>query len=313
MERIIKKKQIIFEYFMLLFGSVIMALGIGVFLVDAKVVPGGVSGLSMAIHYFSGGTLPVGILMWVLNVPLFFWGIKELGKTFGLRTFFSFTTNSFFIDFFRGDSWIPGFNWVRLQDMQAVQQLLMHDFFFLILLGAVFMGAGLGIIFKFKGTTAGSDIVASIMQKHYGMKPGQAIMIIDFFVISLAGIIIAWKGLSVDKSALLLTLYAFFLLYLSSQIIDVIIDGFDYARQAFIMSNKSSEIGEAIVHELRKGATAIKSRGLYLNVDREVIMTVVSLKDIQRLQELVKDIDPDAFMIINNVHEVLGEGFRRRI
>lgn len=304
-------KQVFFEYIMITLGSVIMAIGIGVFLVDGKVVPGGVSGLSMAVHYLSGYTISVGILMWVFNIPLFFWGLKELGGTFGFRTFWAFSTNSFFIDFFRGE--IPFIKGIALQKHPAITALLKDDFFFLIFIGAALLGIGLGIIFKFKGTTAGSDIVASIMQKRMGIKPGQAIMIIDFFVITFAGLVIGLKGLSPDKSAIVLTFYALFLLFFSSKIIDVIIDGFDYARAAFIISNKHVEIGDAITHELRKGATAIKSRGIYLNVDREVIFTVVSLKDIGRLTELVKNIDPDAFVIINNVHEVLGEGFRRRI
>ncbi len=311
MEKIKFHKELILEYFFLSLGAAIMAAGIGIFLVDAKVVPGGVSGLSMAIHYLSGSKIPVGLLMWVLNVPLFFWGIKELGKTFAFRTFYSFTLNSFFIDLFRGD--VPGLRFIRFQDHQAVQELLKQDFLFLILLGAVLLGVGLGIIFKFKGTTAGSDIVASIMQKHFGIKPGQAIMIIDFFVITFAGLVIGLKGLSPEKSAVTLTLYAFFLLFVSSKLIDVIIDGFDYARAAFIVSNKSQEIGDAIINNLRKGATAFKTRGLYYNIDREVIYTVVSLKDMTKLIELVKSIDPDAFVTIHNVHEVLGEGFRRRI
>lgn len=311
MEKIKFHKQLIFDYMFLTLGAALMALGIGIFLVDAKVVPGGVSGLSMAVHYLSDSKIPVGLLMWAFNVPLFFWGIKELGKTFALRTFYSFSLNSFFIDLFRGD--IPGLGFIRLQDHPSILELMKQDFFFLILLGAVLLGVGLGIIFKFKGTTAGSDIVASIMQKRWGMKPGEAIMIIDFFVITLAGIIIGVKGLSVDKNALTLTLYAFFLLFVSSKLIDVIIDGFDYARAVYIMSNKSNEIGEAVINNLRKGATAFKTRGLYLNIDREVIYTVVAIKDVAKLMDLVKEIDPDAFVTITNVHEVLGEGFRRRI
>ena len=100
-----KRVKIAIEYFAIAFGAAIMAIGIGVFLVDAKVVPGGVSGLSMAVHYLTG--LQVGLLIWILNIPLYIWGVKELGKEFGVRTFFGFTLNSFFIDFFRGD--VPGF------------------------------------------------------------------------------------------------------------------------------------------------------------------------------------------------------------
>ncbi len=309
-KRLLRKHPIV-DYIAITFGSIIMAIGIGVFLVDAKVVPGGVSGLSMAIHYLTNNTVPIGLMIWILNVPLYIWGVKELGKRFGVRTFYGFTINSFFIDFFRGS--VPGFRFIRLQDTPTVQDLLHNDFFFLILIGAVLIGIGLGLIFKFKGTTAGSDIVAAILQKKYGIKPGQAIMIIDFLVIASAGLVIGLKDLSPDRPALSLTLYALFLLFVSARIIDMIIDGFDYARAAYIISDKYKEISLAIKNDLSRGSTALQSRGVYRNIEREVIFTVVPLKELSTLIELVKDIDPNAFVIINNVHEVLGEGFRRRI
>jgi uncharacterized membrane-anchored protein YitT (DUF2179 family) len=305
------KKQVVIDYAAITIGAILMSIGIGIYLVDARVVPGGVSGLSMAIHYLSNNTIPVGAMIWILNLPLYIWGVKELGKTFGARTFYGFTLNSFFIDFFRGD--VPGFHFIRLQDTQTVHDLLKNDFFFLILIGAVLLGVGLGIVFKFKGTTGGSDIVAAIMQKRFGVKPGMAIMIIDFAVILLAGFIIEIKNLSPNRPAFALTLYAFFLLFVSARIIDAIIDGFDYARAVYIISDKYAEIGEKIMNEISRGATAIKSRGLYKNVEREVIVTVVTLKELSTVTQLIKNIDPEAFIIINNVHEVRGQGFRKRI
>ncbi len=304
-------KYPIIDYIAITIGAALLALGIGVFLVDAKVVPGGASGLAMAVYYLTNGAIPVGVLVWVINIPLYIWGVKELGKRFGIRTFYGFTINAFLIDFFRGD--VPGFSSIRLQDSQTVRDLFQNDFLFFILIGAVLIGVGVGIIFKFKGTTAGSDIVAAIMQKKYGLKPGQAIMIVDFFVIALAGFIIDVKGLSPDRPALSLTLYALFLLFVASRIIDVIIDGFDYARVAYIISDKYLEIEEALMKNFSRGATAIKSRGLYKNVEREVIFTVVTRREVNILIDMVNEIDSKAFVIINNIHEVLGEGFRRRI
>jgi len=305
------KKYPVIDYFFITLGAALMGMGIGVFLVDARVVPGGASGLAMAIHYLSGGTIQVGLMIWLINVPLYIWGLKELGKSFGVRTFVGFTLSSFFIDFFRGD--IPGFASLKLQETAAIQDLLHNDFLFLIIIGAVLLGVGIGMIFKFNGTTAGSDIVAAIMQKRFGFKPGQAIMLIDFFVIALAGLVIDLKDLSPDRPALTLTLYAVFLLFISSRLIDVVIDGFDYARVAYIISDRNREIADALTKNMTRGATAIKSRGLYKNIEREVIFTVVTLKEVGKLTSLIKEIDPDAFVIINNVHEVLGKGFRRRI
>lgn len=304
-----KHNHPILDYLAITFGAAIMAIGIGVFLVDAKVVPGGVSGLSMSVHYLTG--LPVGLMIWVFNIPLYLWGIKELGKEFGVRTFYGFTLNSFFIDFFRGD--IPGLNFIRLQDTSTIKNLQQSDFLFLILIGAALIGLGLGIIFKFRGTTGGSDIVAAIMQKKFGIKPGMAIMITDFFVIIIAGFVINIKGLATDRSAITLTFYALFLLFVSSRIVDAIIDGFDYARSVNIISDKNEEIARAIMDDLSRGATAIKARGLYRNIDREILTTVVTLKELSKLLGIIKQVDSKAFVTIGNVHEVMGEGFRRRI
>ncbi len=306
-----KLRNQIRDYVAITIGAFIMAVGIGAFLVDAKVVPGGVSGLAMTVHYLTDYKIPVGLLMWIFNIPLFLWGLKVLGGRFGLRTFVGFTLNSLFIDLIRGN--IPGFRFIKMQESTAIQDMYQHDFILAILFGAALLGIGLGIIFKFRGTTAGSDIVAAIMQKRMGVKPGQAMMLIDFFVITAAGFVIHFKSLSEFKPALSLTLYAFILLFISARIIDVIIDGMDYARAAVIISPRYKEIADIIMDELSRGATALHGQGLYTNADRQVIFTVITRKETTQLTDIVKEIDPDAFVIINNVHEVLGAGFRRRV
>jgi len=242
---------------------------------------------------------------------LYLWGLKELGKRFGVRTFIGFTLNSFFIDLVRGQ--IPGLRFIALQNYPGIRDMFEHDFILSVVFGAVLLGVGLGIIFKFRGTTGGSDIVAAIMQKRYGWKPGMAIMFIDFFVVLTAGIVIHYKGIAATKPAFTLTLYAFILLFVSSRLIDVIIEGMDYAKAAIIVSPKYNEIAEVILKEMSRGATALHGRGLYTNAEREVLYTVITRRETMFLTDLVKDIDPEAFIVINNVHEVLGEGFRRRI
>ena len=298
------------EYLGIAFGAIIMSLGIGVFLVDAKVVPGGISGIGMAVYYLTDGAISIGLTVWLLNVPLYIWGVKVLGKRFGIRTFYGFSVNAFFIDFFRGD--IPGFSSMRLQDSQTVQNLLEHDFLFLILIGGALLGIGLGIVFKNKGTTGGIDIIVAIIHKKFQTKQGMAFLVIDIAIIAFAGLAIEYKSLPMDKPTLLLVLYALFLGVVSARIIDIIIDGFDYARQAYIVSDKNSEIAKKIMSDLSRGATAIKTRGLYKDIDREMITTIVTLKELGKLTDIIKEIDPNAFVVIHNVHEVLGEGFRRR-
>lgn len=298
------------DYTGIVVGSALMGLGIGVFLVDAKVVPGGVSGLAMALHYLSSGKLPVGTMMWLMNLPLFFWGIKELGKEFGVRTFVGFTLSSLWVDFFRGE--LPLVKGFALQNTTTIYNLMENDFLFLVLWGAVLLGVGLGVIFKFRATTGGSDIVAAIFQKRWQAKPGQVIMVVDFFVIVFAGIILAVMDQPLQRPAMVLTLYAFFLLFISGSLIDIIIDGFNYARAAIIISEKNDEIAKVIMANMDRGVTALKGRGVYTDKDKEVIFTVLHRKEVGALKELVREIDPKSFVIINDVHEVLGEGFRRR-
>ncbi len=307
----LNEKGIWRDYFFIVLGSAIMGLGIGVFLVDAKVVPGGVSGLSMTVHYVSGGKIPVGIMMWVFNIPLYIWGVRELGRQFGARTFIGFTLSSFFVDFFRGQ--FPLIGGIPLHNLPSVINLVNNDFILAVLCGGVLLGFGLGIIFKFRGTTAGSDVIAAVLQKRFGIKPGQTFMIVDFFVITLAGFVIHQKGISVDRPALTLTLYAFILLFVSSRIVDVIIDGFDYARSATIISQKTDEIANYVLENLSRGGTAFYGKGLYLKQDRQIIYTVLGRHEMAKLVGKIKEIDPNAFIIVNNVHEVLGEGFRPRI
>src|SRR3989304_4423514 len=111
MNKILYKPKPVIDYLAIAIGAAIMAIGIGIFLVDARVVPGGVSGLSTALYYLTAGAVPIGLMIWIFNLPLFIWGVKELGKEFGLRTFYGFTLNSIFIDLFRGD--IPGLEFIR--------------------------------------------------------------------------------------------------------------------------------------------------------------------------------------------------------
>ena len=155
--------------------------------------------------------------------------------------------------------------------------------------------------------------MAAVAQKRWAIKPGQCFMVVDFLVIAVAGLVIYFKDLSQERPALTLSLYALFILFISARIIDVIIDGFDYARSATIISSKPDQIADIITTQLERGGTVIRGRGLYTNQDRDMLYTVLSRREIGKLVDRVKQVDPDAFVIVENVHEVLGEGFRPRI
>lgn len=282
-----KIKAMVYEYVWLAVGSSIMSLGLVLFLIPGKIAPGGVSGIGIVLHHLFN--LPVGLIMLLFNIPLFILGLKVLGKQFGPRTFFSFIFVSVTTDFFDE----------VLHLGAATENLLLTSIF-----GGILLGIGLGIVFRFKGTTGGSDIIGQIIHKYSNITVGTAILIVDFFIISFAGL--AFHDVN-------LALYGFISLYFSSKVLDVILDGFDYARSFYIISEKQDAIIEAITKEMGRGGTEICGKGFYSRKERNILFTVVTRKEVATLRQLVKQIDPNSFVIIANVHEVLGEGFRPRI
>jgi len=282
-----KIKSIIFEYFGLAFGSTVMALGLVLFLIPNKIAPGGVSGLAIVMYHLF--KLPVGTIMLVFNIPLFLLGLKILGKQFGPRTLFSFVLVSIITDICDKVFHLPAL---------TTEPLLSSIF------GGVVLGLGLGIVFRFKGTTGGSDILGQIINKYSNISVGVGIMIVDFFVITFAGF--AFRNVN-------LALYGFISLYFSIKIVDLVLDGFDYARSFYIISEKQDEIIEAITQDMSRGGTMIQGSGFWTRKERNILFAVVTRKEVATLRQIIKRIDPKAFVIIANVHEVVGEGFRPRV
>jgi len=264
-----------------------MSLGLVLFLIPGKIAPGGVSGIGIVLHYLFN--LPVGMVMLIFNIPLFIFGIKVLGTQFGPRTLFSFIAVSVTTDIFD-----------RVLHLgAATDNLLLTSIF-----GGILLGIGLGIVFRFKGTTGGSDILGQIIHKYSNVSIGTGILIVDFFVISFAGL--AFHDVN-------LALYGFISLYFSSKVLDLILDGIDYARSFYIVSEKRDDIVAAITKDMGRGGTEISGKGFYTRKERNILYTVVARKEVATLRQLIQKIDPDAFVIIANVHEVIGEGFRPRV
>jgi len=282
-----KLKTIVYEYAGLTVGSIVMSLGLVLFLIPGKIAPGGVSGIGIVLYHLFG--LPVGIVMLVFNIPLYFIGLKLLGKTFGVRTLYAFVLVSLFTDFLGS----------ILHITVPVTEPLLASLF-----GGIILGIGLGLVFRFKGTTGGSDIVGQFINKYTNISVGTGIMIVDFFVITFAGI--AFHDIN-------LALYGFISLYASSKVLDFILDGMDYARSFYIISEKKDEIIKVITEDMERGGTEILGRGFFTHAERNILYAVVTRKEVASLRQVVQQIDPKAFVVIANVHEVLGEGFRPRV
>ena len=169
------------------------------------------------------------------------------------------------------------------------------------LYGGIVTGLGIGIVFRFKGTTGGTDGLAALIQRKIPLPIGQILLFIDGFIIILAGI----------RFGLQAALYALITVFIMSKVIDLVQEGITVAKAAFIISEHSEAIGKDILVKLDRGATALEGRGLYTGKGRDVLMVVVSQSEISRLKEVVYQADPLAFVIVSDVHEVLGEGFKK--
>jgi uncharacterized membrane-anchored protein YitT (DUF2179 family) len=280
---IIKKHwyNYIIEYIGISVGAIIMALSLNMFLEPNTIAPGGVTGLAIVIKKLFN--IPIDITNLGINIPLFIGGILILGKAFGAKTLYATFALSFFIRI------LP-------------QSNLTTDLLLAAVFGGVLMGIGLGLVFKFGGTTGGTDLAGAILNKFFpAFSTATLMMIIDLCVVAIAGI--------VDKK-LETSLYSVIALYILVKVIDLILEGLGYAKAFLIVSNKPDEIGNVVLKELNRGVTVLKGRGMYTGKDRDVLLCVVNRSQITKLKEIVHEIDVNAFVMITDIHEVLGEGFK---
>jgi len=264
-------------------GVLLTALGLDLFLIPNKIAAGGGSGIATILHYLIHA--PVGITMLVLNVPLFVLGILRLGLPFGFRSLYGTISLSLAIDLLAPVLPVP------------TQDVLLASLY-----GGVLVGLGLGLVFRYKGTTGGTDLAAAVLRTYTGANIGRLLFLVDGAVV-----LAAW--VTFDSAEL--AMYALLTIFIVSWLIDVVQEGISYAKAFLIISRRPSDIAEAIVEGLNRGATAWSARGVYTGTDREVVLSVVNRSEVSRLKEIIYQVDPGAFVILADVHEVLGEGFKR--
>ncbi|MCX8131274.1 MAG: YitT family protein [Clostridia bacterium] len=286
------------DYLWIIIGSFLTAISINVFMVPYKIAPGGVSGAATVVYYLTGGKMPVGITMLILNIPLFIAGIKFIGKRFAFRTLFSTLLLSLIIDTTEPFTNLFVENFLAKFGQDASQpDLLLYSIF-----GGGFMGLGLGLVFKSGATTGGSDLASRIVN-HFipNFTMGQILLFVDTSVIIFA---------AVAFRSFILALYAIVTLYVSSQVIDAILEGVNFAKAVFIISDKSEEIADKILVDLDRGVTALKGTGMYTRNDKNVLLCVLHRGQLSLLKEIVREVDSKAFIILTDIREVLGEGFK---
>ncbi|MCX6574314.1 MAG: YitT family protein [Candidatus Aminicenantes bacterium] len=272
---------------LILIGCAIMGLAYAMFLIPHHFVPGGISGIAMIANYFAG--LPVGALIMVLNIPVFLLGLKTMGKKYVVNSLAGMVVSSVFIDLFHEVLKLPS----------ATGNPVLASIY-----GGVMLGVGLGIVFRGRASTGGSDIIGMVLSKYTGMSLGYGIMVTDFLVISASGL--ALRSLEAP-------LYGYIVLFLSTKVIDMILEGWNYSKLVIITSTRVDEIADFIVRGLDRSGTALRSRSLYLNREGEIILTVIHRKQLADLRRFIKKADPEAFVIINDTYDVLGKGFKSHL
>lgn len=275
----------IIDYLGITVGVTLTALGLVWFLIPNKIAAGGVSGLGVIIFYL--WKIPVSVTMLVLNVPLFFACVWVFGTRYGGKTLYGSVIISMMIEFWESV--------VHLTPL-TTNPLLAS------LYGGVIAGLGMGITFRFRGTTGGTDLAAQLFNRGTGISVGYSLFLFDGFVVVLAGLVFHSTELA---------LYAIITIFVTSKFLDSVLEGWDYAKAAWIISDHSEEIGRKIIEELNRGATGLFGQGLYSTKHKQVILSVISRAEETKLKELVNQADPDAFVIITDAREVLGEGFRK--
>ena len=286
------------DYITIVMGSLITAIAINVFLIPYRIEPGGVSGIATVIHYLSNQKLPVGVTALIFNIPLFIAGLKLIGRKFAIRTLFSIIFLSIFIDFSAPYTQYFARTYLStLENIGSFQDYLLYSIF-----GGALMGFGLGIVFRSGATTGGSDLLARLINHlHPNFTIGQILLVIETCIVIFATI--AFKSV-------LLGLYAVVVLFIQSKVIDAVIEGVNYAKAIFIISDQSEEIGKKILYEIERGVTALKGIGMYTGVEKSILLCVLHRGQLPALKEKVSQIDNKAFIILTDVREVFGEGFK---
>ena len=273
------------SYTLIIVGAFILATSFVLFITPYKIVPGGVYGISIVMHYLLG--TPVGLVALCFDIPLTLIGIKFLGPRFGMKTVVGFSLTAIFTD--------------TLTFFWGFEPLVNGDALLSSIFGGVLAGLGLGLIFKSKATSGGSDIVAMILAKYTRLPLGMLMIYVDSAIV-LIGLVVFrdWK----------IPLYSWIVIFITGKVIDVVLEGVSYDKSVFIISDKYEEIRDKIINNLDRGGTYIDVKGMYNNAERRMIHTVVSRRELGLLEEYIHEIDPKAFLTVTDATEILGEGFK---
>lgn len=273
------------RYVLIVFGSAMFALGFDLFLSPNGINCGGISGFAMVILNVWDFT-SIGVLSAAINIPLFILGLKKVGKQFFFGSLIGMTVSSVLIDY-----------------LAPILPVMHIDMMVSALLGGAVTGAGLGIVFAEGASTGGTDILGRLLKRVMRNVPiGKVMLMMDIVVITLTGVVFK----DVNNA-----LYSAITLTVSSVVLDKVVYGADYSKVAWIISDSFEEIATRIDKDLDRGVTLIDAQGFYTRKDKSILLCAMKRKQVAELKELVHSIDPNAFVILQDAHQVLGDGFKR--
>lgn len=279
------------DYLLIIASSLIQAVSLRLFFIPANLASGGVSGISQLLNHFTGW--PIGLMVFIGNLPLFLLGWRFLGGIkFALRTAVAIVTYSLFTDLLLRIPWFMEYSQILINDLQG-------DIFLNALYGAIISGVGYGLVYRARGTSGGSDILARILNHWRGISMTQSYLVVDTAVILSAGFVFGWKA----------ALYAMIALYISGLVAETVLEGGGTVRTAMIVTAKPDEVSNCIIDEMERGVTWLEGKGAYTGNSRPVLYCVINRAEVASLKAIVHEKDPEAFMVIGVAHEALGEGF----
>jgi uncharacterized membrane-anchored protein YitT (DUF2179 family) len=270
------------RFVLLEIGAFLAAVGLEIFLIPNQIIDGGVVGVSIIASHLS--KLPLGLFIFLLNLPFLIIGYRQIGKTFVINTLFAVASLSIWVSVLHP---IPG---------------LTHDMLLAAVFGGVVLGIGVGLIIRYGGSLDGTEIVAIIVNKRFSFSVGEIVMFFNLFILCSAGFVFSW-----DKA-----MYSLIAYFVAFKVIDITIEGLDEAKTAMIVTDRGSELAEVVMARLGRGVTFLDAKGAYSGRSKNVLFSVITRLEVAKLKSIISEIDPDAFVTIHDVSDLMGGKHKKR-
>lgn len=271
----------IFRVLLIMLGATLASIGLEIFLIPNNIIDGGITGISIMASHIT--KIPLGIFIFLLNIPFFVIGYKQIGKTFTVSTLFAVLCLSIGVSILHP---IPG---------------ITHDILLASVFGGIILGAGVGIIIRSGGSLDGTEIVAIILDRRTSFSIGEIVMFFNLFILGTSGFIFGW-----DRA-----MYSLIAYFIAFKVIDITVEGLDESKAVTIISEKHKDISEALMDRLGRGVTLLQGKGGYKGYSTNVIYVVVSRLEIAKLKSIVHGFDDDALVTIGSV-EVTGKKYKKK-